>query len=200
MTFAGLPAQMLWGGMELATTAPAATMESWPMVTPFKISARVPIQTRSSMVTESRLGKGWPSSPTIVCISESKISTSQEMAQCMPIEMDVWQLMWVLSPMIVCSPICREAGSFGFCPTTPIPTWCPNLASRPSLIWENRLRIVRLEPANTGPWWLNWAAWRIARNQLSPDAHCCIHDECRSAERTDVGEAVIGAKVYKQGR
>src|SRR5205823_7533265 len=50
-TTAGFPATTVFGGMGLVTTAPAATTEFSPMVTPFKITAFIPIQTLSAIFT-----------------------------------------------------------------------------------------------------------------------------------------------------
>ena len=51
MTTAGLPATTTLGGTLFVTTAPAATTEFSPIVTPFKIVAFIPIQTLSAMMT-----------------------------------------------------------------------------------------------------------------------------------------------------
>ncbi len=53
MTFAGTPATSVAGGTSWVTTAPAATTESAPMVTPGKIVAAVPIHTFVSIVIGS---------------------------------------------------------------------------------------------------------------------------------------------------
>src|SRR4030081_1753023 len=50
-TTAGLPATMQFAGTLFVTTAPAATTEFSPMVTPFKMMAFIPIQTLSEMMT-----------------------------------------------------------------------------------------------------------------------------------------------------
>ena len=50
-TLAGLPAAIENGGMSLVTTAPAATIEPVPIVTPFRTMADFPSQTLSPMVT-----------------------------------------------------------------------------------------------------------------------------------------------------
>src|SRR4051812_44427591 len=48
---AGLPATTTFGGTLLVTTAPAATTEFSPMVTPLRMTAFMPIQTLSEMMT-----------------------------------------------------------------------------------------------------------------------------------------------------
>src|SRR5690242_13158974 len=48
---AGFPATMVFAGTLLVTTAPAATTEFSPIVTPFKITAFIPIQTLSPIFT-----------------------------------------------------------------------------------------------------------------------------------------------------
>jgi hypothetical protein len=53
MTFAGTPATRVAGGTSWVTTAPAATTESAPMVTPGKIVAATPIHTFVSIVIGS---------------------------------------------------------------------------------------------------------------------------------------------------
>src|SRR5207249_2678563 len=50
-TTAGLPATTTFGSTDLVTTAPAATTEFSPMVTPFRITAFMPIQTLSAILT-----------------------------------------------------------------------------------------------------------------------------------------------------
>src|SRR5215510_16146233 len=50
-TTAGLPATTVFGSMLLVTTEPAATTEFSPIVTPFKITAFIPIQTLSQIFT-----------------------------------------------------------------------------------------------------------------------------------------------------
>ena len=50
-TFAGTPAMMEFCGISLVTTAPAATMELSPMVTPGHTSAPAPIQTLFPSIT-----------------------------------------------------------------------------------------------------------------------------------------------------
>jgi hypothetical protein len=50
-TTAGFPATTLLGSTLLVTTEPAATTEFSPMVTPFKITAFIPIQTLSQILT-----------------------------------------------------------------------------------------------------------------------------------------------------
>src|SRR5205085_2101283 len=50
-TAAGLPATTTFGSTVFVTTAPAATTEFSPMVTPFKMTAFIPIQTLSQIFT-----------------------------------------------------------------------------------------------------------------------------------------------------
>src|SRR5258707_3181166 len=50
-TVAGLPATTTFGSTDFVTTDPAATTEFSPMVTPFKITAFIPIQTLSQILT-----------------------------------------------------------------------------------------------------------------------------------------------------
>src|SRR4051812_28392731 len=50
-TMAGFPATTVFGATLLATTEPAATTEFSPMVTPFSMTAFIPIQTLSAMRT-----------------------------------------------------------------------------------------------------------------------------------------------------
>src|SRR6476619_4076380 len=50
-TAAGFPATTVFGSTFFVTTAPAATTEFSPMVTPFKITAFIPIQTLSEILT-----------------------------------------------------------------------------------------------------------------------------------------------------
>ena len=49
ITFAGTPLTMVFSGTSLVTTAPAATMAPSPMVTPGRMVALEPIQTRLPM-------------------------------------------------------------------------------------------------------------------------------------------------------
>ena len=51
ITLAGTPATSEWGGTSLVTTAPAATTECCPMLTPGRMVAFAPIQMSSSIVT-----------------------------------------------------------------------------------------------------------------------------------------------------
>src|SRR6476646_6245477 len=48
---AGFPATTVFGSTDLVTTDPAATTEFSPMVTPFKITAFIPIHTLSQILT-----------------------------------------------------------------------------------------------------------------------------------------------------
>src|SRR5947208_12849946 len=59
-TTAGFPATTVFGSMLLVTMEPAATTEFSPMVTPFKITAFIPIQTLSPILTGAvfSLGRG----------------------------------------------------------------------------------------------------------------------------------------------
>src|SRR5206468_9303019 len=50
-TTAGFPATIVFGAIDFVTTAPAATTELSPMVTPFRITAFIPIQTLSPIFT-----------------------------------------------------------------------------------------------------------------------------------------------------
>lgn len=50
-TFAGFPATIVYGGTSFVTTALAATIDPFPIVTPFKIVTNCPIHTLSSMIT-----------------------------------------------------------------------------------------------------------------------------------------------------
>src|SRR5712691_13164012 len=50
-TSAGLPATTAFGGTLFVTTDPAATTEFSPIVTPFKLTAFIPIQTLSQLLT-----------------------------------------------------------------------------------------------------------------------------------------------------
>ena len=51
MNFAGTPPQMQYGGIDLATTAPAATVVPRPIVTPERNVTLQPIHTSSSTMT-----------------------------------------------------------------------------------------------------------------------------------------------------
>ena len=51
VTTAGFPATTTFAGTLLVTTAPAATTEFSPMVTPLRMMAFMPIQTLSEMMT-----------------------------------------------------------------------------------------------------------------------------------------------------
>src|SRR6266480_6859355 len=59
-TCAGFPATIVFGSTLFVTTAPAATTERSPIVTPFKITAFIPIQTLSPIFTGAvfNLGRG----------------------------------------------------------------------------------------------------------------------------------------------
>jgi hypothetical protein len=54
ITWAGFPATMLKGGTSLVTTAPAATMEPFPTVTPANRIELAAIQQSSSILTKER--------------------------------------------------------------------------------------------------------------------------------------------------
>lgn len=51
MNLAGTPPQMQYGGIDLVTTAPAATVVPLPIVTPDRRVTFIPIQTSSSTTT-----------------------------------------------------------------------------------------------------------------------------------------------------
>ena len=51
MNFAGFPATMLYAGTSELTTDPAPTILPLPILTPFKIIERAPINTSSSIST-----------------------------------------------------------------------------------------------------------------------------------------------------
>src|SRR5207249_1355912 len=57
-TTAGLPATTVSGGTLLVTTDPAATTEFSPIVTPFRMTAFMPIQTLSAIFTGRVLSFG----------------------------------------------------------------------------------------------------------------------------------------------
>src|SRR5204863_8583846 len=57
-TAAGFPATIMFAGMLFVTTAPAATMELSPLVTPFRITAFIPIQTLSPIFTGAAFSFG----------------------------------------------------------------------------------------------------------------------------------------------
>ena len=81
ITFAGTPASNDLGGHDLVTTAPAATTEPLPIVTPLSTVALQPIQTRSSITMGEEYGGGPKPRP-----SSSMIVTPNEIEQSRPIE------------------------------------------------------------------------------------------------------------------
>ena len=57
-TCAGFPATIVFGSTLFVTTAPAATTEFSPIVTPFKMTAFMPIQTLSAIFTGAVFNSG----------------------------------------------------------------------------------------------------------------------------------------------
>src|ERR1051326_8451491 len=57
-TIAGLPATTVFGSTVFVTTDPAATTEFSPIVTPFKITAFIPIQTLSQLLIGAVFKRG----------------------------------------------------------------------------------------------------------------------------------------------
>src|SRR5262245_5784163 len=80
ITCAAGPTTTLHGGTLRVTTAPAPTTLSCPMVTPLRMIARLPTQTRSSIMT----GRTTSSAPGKACWSLSTMITSRAIMQSRP--------------------------------------------------------------------------------------------------------------------
>jgi len=125
---AGTPWIRECAGKDLVTTAPAATTQSSPMVTPFNIFTPVPIQTRSPMQTGALLGATEPSGRMSEWKSQSRMSTCQDIAQSDPILTSTMALIRVFGWMSVLSPIARTAPG-----PTEMPQRLPMETFRPSV-------------------------------------------------------------------
>ncbi|GAA2194362.1 hypothetical protein GCM10009848_58020 [Micromonospora lupini] len=86
ITRAGLPAATAYGGTERVTIAPAPMTAPRPMVTPCRITARVPTQTSSPIVTP----RSWVSSPGT--LSTAIIGTP------------TWSMRWLPPRMVTSGP------------------------------------------------------------------------------------------------
>src|SRR3954453_961701 len=93
-----MPATIAPAGTSLLTTAPAATTAPSPTVTPLRITARVPTQTRSPMTTGARDGCCIPAT-VMGGKSLSSTCTSHENVQPAPIVTDSAQRILVPSPL-----------------------------------------------------------------------------------------------------
>ena len=108
---AGFPATTVRGGTERVTMAPAPTTQPAPSVTPFKMIARLPIHTLSSIDTIPDIpADWWRNSGASAWPSESMIKTASPMRQSAPMltpaEANTWTLLLkcVREPTLMITP------------------------------------------------------------------------------------------------